>query len=56
MGWCNWKGGVQFFLFAWNDEQGSNYSLYYVLTDNIFVQGWNHVDGSITDGKMQPEA
>ena len=26
-----------FFQFAWNGEQGSNYLFYYLLTDNIFV-------------------
>ena len=28
---------IQFFSFAWNEEQGSNYLLYYLLTDKIFV-------------------
>ena len=26
-----------FFQFAWNGEQGSNYLFYYLVTDNIFV-------------------
>ncbi len=28
---------IQFFPFAWNGEQGSNYLFYYMLTDYIFV-------------------
>ena len=51
MGWCDWKGGVQFFPFAWKGEQGSNYLLHYVLTDNIFVQGWNCADRSMQMGE-----
>ena len=35
--YCQKNMTFDFFQFAWNGEQGSNYLFYYLLKDNIFV-------------------